>query len=484
MQLNAGYGLDSRIDKIPPSLPHGDSGPWIFLPIFTPLYTLDPPINRPKTSSRDINHSSLDTSDHHRCQCRDMTSFVQRPLPLREASHSDSSYTKTQSVDDSQRIFPVQQTVYDHSSLDNFYEMDDTDAVAPSPKRVRAEETAPALPQKSALRPASRLLDNHGLKLGGSIETATPCQATPLDVYLSSEEDASSEADDFSDYDYDSSNEDVTSPTRMGSHEDTARVVSVIYSGKPSIVDLSLRRRSLSPSSTSTAGKRLSNASSHSPERDRPSSPASSMSSPSRSPQSGRKSSLLADIMTKKRPPFLNIDPYANGSTYSLELPKSADTPEDAKPPKTPTQILKGVGRTFSLVRKRSRPFLGNFSPQPAGQAPRDPFATPVSARHSFTLSGDGPSRDNLTRVSTMPPSAGLDEQPPAQPRTPQTPVTYNDIVKAAKKNAMMVPPPQEQPVSPSSSPETGAKRGILSGLAARRRSIKLTGKGPLSGQR
>ncbi|KAM7204187.1 hypothetical protein V8F33_001822 [Rhypophila sp. PSN 637] len=394
-------------------------------------------------------------------------SLAQRPLPLRESNHSTDA-SNTQVVNNRQsRIFSLQPPPYDQSILNEFYdEMDKTDTMAPSPKRARAGENAPELPQKSALRTSRIMLDNHGLKLGGSIETTEPGQATPLDMYLSSEEDASSEADDFSDYGYDSSNEDATSPTRRESHEITARVVSVIFSGKPLIVDLTIRRRSMSPSNASI-GKRSSVLSTKSP-LDRPSSSASSTfnSTPS---IASRKSSLFSDIMTKKRPPFLNIDPFANGSQYSLDLPKDAEKGESqaVKPPKTPTQILKGVSRTLSLVRKRSRPLLGSLSPQPEA-SPRETFTAPT--RHSFSMAA-ALSQENLSLRPVSEQSA-----PPGQPRTPQTPVTYNDIVRAAKKNAIMSPPPEvtQQTVSP----QAPAKRGILSGLAARRRSIKLTGKG------
>ncbi|KAM7202764.1 hypothetical protein V8F20_004278 [Naviculisporaceae sp. PSN 640] len=410
-------------------------------------------------------------------------SLVERLLPLRESSSHTSDTTNTLAVDKREsRIFSLHPSPYDQSILDEFYDMDNADTMAPSPKRVRSGENAPDLPQKSALRTSRLILDNHGLKLGGSIETTEPGQATPLDMYLSSEEDASSEADDFSDYGYDSSNEDVTSPTRRESHEVTARVVSVIYSGKPLIVDLTHRRRSMSPSSTST-GERSSILSSKSP-IDRPPSSASSHFKSSVSIAS-RKSSLLSDIMSKKRPPFLSIDPYANGSTYSLDMPKNTTehTESVTKPPKTPTQqILKGVSRTFSLVRKRSRPFLSStLSPQPE-VSPRDPFVVPT--RQSFSL-GAALSQENLSAISSnpAPPSTSVSEQqqpvtPSEQPKTPQTPVTYNDIVKAAKKNAIMSPPAEvtQQTASPDSPAKVG-KKGILSGLAARRRSIKLTGK-------
>ncbi|KAK4453255.1 hypothetical protein QBC34DRAFT_220329 [Podospora aff. communis PSN243] len=331
----------------------------------------------------------------------------------------------------------------------NFYETDDHDTMAPSPKRARPSVDAPELPRKSALR-ASRLLDNLGLKLGGAVETPVgPGQQTPLDVYLSEEEGVSSDADDFSDYGYDSSNEDPLSPTRRSSHEDTARVVSVVYSGKPSIVDLTLlRRRSISPNSIATRTRSSTASSAQSPV-DRPCTPASSVPSPV---QPARKGSLLSDVLVKKRPPFLNIDPYANGSTYSLEMAGQREE-ESAKAPKTPTQLLKGMSRTFSLVRKRSRPLLRAESPQP----------------------------QELVRPSTSLARVGSTEEPATNtPHPPMTPVTYKDIMRAAKKNAMMMPPPESSsPTSPVSPQATGSnqKRGILSGLAARRRSIKLTGK-------
>ncbi|KAK1760817.1 hypothetical protein QBC47DRAFT_15099 [Echria macrotheca] len=359
----------------------------------------------------------------------------------------------------------------------NFYSAEDHDTMPPSAKRPRAD-TAPELPQKSALR-ASRLLDNLGLKLGGSMETTTePGQATPLDVYLSSEEDASSDADDFSDYGYDSSVDDPTSPTTLqqprsrSSHEDTARVVSVIYSGKPSIIDLTvLRRRSTSPNSIETRTRSSTVSSATRTPVDRPSTPASSVSSPV---QPARKGSLLSDLLVKKRPPpFLSIDPYANGSTYSLDAHKHPERPtEDEspnKPPKTPTQLLKGMSRTFSLVKKRSRPLLRTDSPQP------------VQTNFS-SISGPSPlSASDPPALSAGPSEADVDARESAvdSPQTPQTPVTYNDILRAAKKNAMMSPPSPsiaQTPISPMS-PQGGAKRGILSGLAARRRSIKLTGR-------
>lgn len=369
---------------------------------------------------------------------------------------------------------------FDGVVYSNFYEADD-DSIVPGAKRAHPNDEPPELPRKSALR-ASRLLDNMGLKLGGSMNTTVdPNQATPLDVYLSSEEDASSDADDFSDYGYDSSVEDSTSPTLQevrsrSSHEDTARVVSVIYAGKPSIIDLSLlRRHSVSPNSTEMRTRSSTVSSTAQTPHDRPDTPASSVSSPVQSKKTG----LLSDLLIKKRPPpFLSIDPYANGSTYSLEMPKqrqeNAAEDDHTRPPKTPTQLLKGVTRTFSLVRKRSRPLLHARQPQP------------VQTNFTFLESGPSPlSASNPPALSAAPSEVDAEaHEPVASPSTPQTPVTYGDIMRAAKKNAIMMPPSPMaptpvSPMSPQNVPGAGQglKRGILSGLAARRRSIKLTGK-------
>ncbi|KAK4159389.1 hypothetical protein QBC43DRAFT_222212 [Cladorrhinum sp. PSN259] len=363
----------------------------------------------------------------------------------------------------------------------------------------------PELPQKSSLR-SSKVLDNHGLKLGGAVEAASLEQAsTPHDLYLSSEEDASSDADDFSDYGYDSSVEDPDSPTRRTSQEDTARVVSVVFAGKPSIVDLPIpKKRSVSPSSMITSGTRSSIESNLSVNRvtttstanciDRPVTPASSTSSQPNTAQ--RRSSLLSDILSKKKPPFLSIDPYANGSAYSLGgMPRALDSlesesPTTAKTPRTPTQLLKGVTRSFSLSRKKSRPALVNGS---AAAPIVDTFVATASPARPATSSAK---RASLQLVTTRAEQEqdqqhegeqeveSEQQQIPQPEKTPQTPITYQDILRAVKKNAIVMGTPSGLPpmadgtiLSPNSPGTDKARRGILSGLSARRRSVKFTGR-------
>ena len=415
---------------------------------------------------------------------------MDRSLPTGEAGHP-IDISNTQVFDDKPNFaLSSQPATFDEPIFDKFDDMDGQNTMAPSPKRVRTSADVPELPQKSALR-RSKLLDNLGLKLGGAVEAAELAQATtPHDVYLSSEEDASSDADDFSDYDYDSSDEDPTSPTRRNSHEDTARVVSVVFAGKPSIVDLpASRKRPVSSSSMATTATRSSIYSTASIKpttipsaatEERPVSPASTASSqsqprPSNAATTHRRSILLSEILIKKKPPFLSIDPYANGTTYTLGIPKALDSLEgesSAKTPRTPTQVLKGMTRSFSLSRKRSRPAMSAASPQSAAprldtSSDRTPLQSPATV---ILVEQQGHVREE-----------GEQQQQQQQPNTPQTPITYTDIIRAVKRNATMMGAslPQSDIMSPTSPPsgQATAKRGILSGLSSRRRSVKLTGK-------
>ncbi|KAH6850773.1 hypothetical protein B0I37DRAFT_372368 [Chaetomium sp. MPI-CAGE-AT-0009] len=418
-------------------------------------------------------------------------SLVDQPLPEGRADHP-IGMTNTQAFDDKPEFPLSKAATFDEPIFDKFDDMDNQDTMAPSPNL--ANDEVPKLPAKSALR-ASRMLDNLGLKVGG-----TAGSTTPHDVYLSSEEDASSDADDFSDYDYDSSVDDPTSPSRA-SHEVTARAVSVVFSGKPSIVDLpAMRKRPISSSSLGTTMTRSSTESSAPAEplttrsattEERPGTPASKTSSRnsrrlSKEPPANRRSMLLSEVLTKKKPPFLSIDPYANGSTYTLDIPKALDSLESeiqpVKTPRTPTMLLKGVTRSFSLARRRSRPNLN--SPQTSVPKLDTSFAT-ASNRNSVI------SPATVHRVDEEPQSGKQENEqeqqqqlhkPEQRPKTPVTPITYTDILRAVKRNAtvMGAPSPPSDIMSPTSpagpSPAT-ARKGILSGLSARRRSVKLMGK-------
>ncbi|KAI1767431.1 hypothetical protein GGR53DRAFT_111118 [Hypoxylon sp. FL1150] len=359
-----------------------------------------------------------------------------------QSRHSFASYTT--SKEELPEVFP---DVEDKCIIEEATVMDAREVTIKTPK----------LPEKNALR-ASRLLE--GLKLN-----TTEAITDPHDVYLSSEEDASSSADDFSGYDSDTdstSEESEKLPVRRGSQEDTARAVSVVFVGKPCVVNLVSGRRSVSPIRRP---------------RTRSSSPcirddSSSSARPSHPP---RQSSLASTIdRTKESPSFLSKDPFATGN-YRLD---SAPTPKRAmtagaspRVPKTPTAAFHRFQKSLSLVRKRSRPNLKD-------DVSRHSLAwTPVSASTidlPLTLNTSHASKEE-ERKPEEPQSAVTPS--PRTPQTPQTPVTYNDIVKSAKRNStprvLSKPPPPAQSTSPMS-PVTG-KKGLLSGLNInKRRSIRL----------
>lgn len=392
-------------------------------------------------------------------------SLVDQSPERREVGRSSHNHKVEQtyrnaSPETSESVLTHHET-YDDAIFDDFLDMDQ-DALTQNPKQVQPVPEVPALPEKSALR-ASRLLDNLvGLKFGGSIETTSLTQTTPHDAYLSSEEDASSSADDFSDFDYDSSSEDCRSPvSSRRSHEDTARVVSVVFSGKPSIIDLSTIRRSTSPNSIEARRQSIIGTSQSAPTMIRRTSTSSTFTDSPTKQQTTRTSSMLSSFITKQKPLFLQIDPYANGSTYSLDVHKEEQEEHDRpKTPKTPTAMFKSMQRTFTLAKKRSRPMLNNSF---HATASKDDMATPIS-----------PSKLDLAEPTQ---EAELEEtEKRASIQIPQPPVTYNDIMRAAKKNAHAAPQtPTTQPQSPES--PASIKRGILNGFTARRKSIKLNSK-------
>ncbi|KAI9149257.1 hypothetical protein HJFPF1_11307 [Paramyrothecium foliicola] len=209
----------------------------------------------------------------------------------------------------------------------------------------------PQLPVKSSRRMTS-LLANLPHKIDSEEQPALS-QATPHDHYLSSEEDASSSADDLSDYSFDTEDEDLSplSTELPAPQQITARAVSVVFSGKPCIVDLP--RRSTSPSSSrptsrstdiTPAQRRTPAANASFAKR------MSIMSFRSATIANSRPSSVMLDVsdaqQRPRRPNFLDSDPFP-----SSEEPLSSR--------KTPGTMLK---RTLNLVKKRSRPQLSQSS--------------------------------------------------------------------------------------------------------------------------
>ncbi|KAL5624556.1 hypothetical protein BROUX41_004616 [Berkeleyomyces rouxiae] len=353
--------------------------------------------------------------------------------------------------------------------------------------------SAPVLPVKSDRRMSRLIIPTIHASVSPAVVDTT--STAPHDVYLSSEEDASSTPGDASDYNWDSETEEIFSPPAT-TVSVTARVISVVYSGKPSMVQLS-GRRSTSPSprvcirqdsgsSVSSSPLPYSNSSvlslpSNSSVLSLPSSTPSESCSASTRPMSmfvpTRPSSAFlpsSHALPRSRPSFLNIDPYATSappSTFSTDLTvspimnqdlsspfvpsiaastsSSSSRPStasvDASPaPKTPTAMFK---RTIDLVRKKSRPTLN--------------AALVTSAREA---------------IPEMPQTPQLQIQhETSHPNTPNTlPVTHNDMLRVSKRNVSS--PHASSSASASASPQpvlSSAVRTRILSLARLRSSVR-----------
>jgi len=331
------------------------------------------------------------------------------------------------------------------------------EAILLNTKEAKTKEVIiepPTIPKRNTLR-TSRLLDS--LRLN-SIESATKSLNTPHSAYLSSEEDASSSADDDSDYDYESSSEESEkSSDGRGSQEVTARAVSVVFVGKPCMVNLANNRRSVSPPKRPQSeffGRSVSSSFGTDSQRSRP---------------EYRKASLASiRDLPNDSPSFLSQDPFKDSPYTRREavpiLETTASTGPYPRPPRTPTAAFQRLSKTISLARKRSRP---NLKAAAASNAS-------MSSLNLLNLNTSQESQE-LTDKSDLASSATS-----TTPQTPQAPTTYNDILRMARRNSAAAsnitqsPPAVGRPASPPGTPVT-TKRGLLSGLAMnRRRSMRI----------
>ncbi|KAL1895807.1 hypothetical protein Cpir12675_003085 [Ceratocystis pirilliformis] len=346
---------------------------------------------------------------------------------------------------------------------------------------------APALPAKSDRRISRLIIPTiHASVPPAAIDTTSTTM--PHDVYLSSEEDASSTPGDASDYNWDSDSEEIFSPPAT-TMPVTARMISVVYSGKPSMVQLSSRRspsprvciRQDSGSSISSSPMHYTNSSVLSlPSTGSETCGARSPSVPSSS-SSTRPISMFVNArptseflpssrtLPRTRPSFLSIDPYATSappSAFSTDLTVSpvmqqdlnspfmsaasassvslasstattaapscssattTATVESSPAPKTPSAMFK---RTIDLVRKKSRPtlnaaFVSSVRDSMIPETPQLPQTPQLQVQHELTA-----------------------------PSTPNTlPITNNDMLRVAKRN--------------SSSPHTASVSSTASGSAS-----------------
>lgn len=410
-------------------------------------------------------------------------------------------------------FYPTSATHSNRSSYDSMqnysynHTMDDQAIISTKPARHEVEDQAPVLPQKSALR-TSRLLDTLAALKMPDPAVAPAFTENPHDEYLSSEEEASSTAGDFSDFEYDSSSDEVSPvPTKECSTcEVTARVVSVVFSGKPSVVDVPQSRRSISPSSTELHRSMLDIG--HKPTLDAEvkrrrlstSTISSTRSSASKTNvvHPPRTSSMLPPAPMQAKPAFLRIDPYANRSTYSLssqERPVSRQTIEEERPktPKTPTKMFKGVARAMSLMKRRSVPKLNQAYLAPSNEnlsLPKSPSNGSIPEEPADDVSQEKmETQDEVTDMPSLPP------RPSSRPQLKSR--ASEDVLRTSRTNekidrhlsiARTFHGDLDSPVSPVSpmsatsthtnvSNASNGKRMSSLNVARRRMSIKLTGK-------
>lgn len=289
----------------------------------------------------------------------------------------------------------------------------------------------PALPTRSALR-ASRILTAAPLK-GDAADPPLSPAAPPHEVYLSSEEDGSSSADDFSEYDFDSEDESEgkKSAGRKRSCEDVAKAVPVVFSGKPTVVTVKnaprVRRQATMPDFRASSIPDVRR--------------QSTFPLPPRS-------ASLADPDAQQQHSFLGTDPFAE------------------RGPEEDSRRGSMLRTTIGLVRKRSRPFLMTMANSSVGN-----LSTASLASASPTEEGEAPSpRSRRPSVPSIKTSANAGSGA-------GSPVTYNDIIRSVKRNEASrpgSPAPASPALAPASAISADRKSRLLGGLTmGKRRSVR-----------
>ncbi|TLD21447.1 hypothetical protein PspLS_09153 [Pyricularia sp. CBS 133598] len=413
------------------------------------------------------------------------------------------------------------------------------DAIMESPRNLDSALSSPPpppLPRKNALRSGSRsrstsrssstrTVDSTGLSLDGAKEIMVKGTAgatkqaapTPHDVYLSSEEDASSSADDFSDFEWESGSEfeyaddaqiaeassssGMSSPSggpRRRSHEITARVVSVIYVGKPAIVNLSTPTKRASPSPTRSTMNASPTPTSTSAAPTQPSLSSSRRRSVSAATSFARRLSIssttsfnagappanvtpvkaknvIASVFTRKgqQPLFLNTDPFANNSAVSVATPPRRtssrsvsngspavmDEAYSTRTPKTPTEKIRDFSlRGGALLKKRSRSIMN------AAHSLRDSY----NGAGVATLPEENGSSRDTSRAST-PSTTPYD-------RTQSSMDYFSSPAASSAARSLPVRAQSDMALGAPISP-TEMKGSRFTALSARRRSFKSAGR-------
>lgn len=252
---------------------------------------------------------------------------------------------------------------YDDDYEDEEYdeEMMDDGTIINRPRPKKAAK-CPAVPPRSARR-ASKGLDLNCLEKEQPRTEEVEDAFDPHQLYLSSEEDASESADDYDESLLDLLDDDRT-PSRtssLKSFEDTARVVSFMFVGKPLLVEISIekpkpksRQRQRRPSPL-----RLDSISSFRPLTQKANLPRQNTDPDIVSSVASIHTTTTDSETQSIAPSFLDADPFPPSTTSDAHPPTTNTTAL-----KTPTTTLSnawktGVSRTLSLAKSaRRRPSI------------------------------------------------------------------------------------------------------------------------------
>jgi hypothetical protein len=389
-------------------------------------------------------------------------------------------------------------------------DMSDTSPMISRPHQKKQKRRSPTVPEKSDLR-ASRILESLSLEIKSLQQAAMEglkdhhistisSLSDPHESYLSSEEDASESADDYDEsfLEFEADLDLELHPTssnisRRSSREDTARAVSVIFVGKPQLVDIFAHERPQTavsrsrptplrlnsvptyPPSPSTSSFRNSFVMSNASET------ATNFTQRQKRSAISALSSLSTNIKTRAASAshFLTSDPFPTAPNPDY-CTLSAEDQESAHmvAPKTPTSLanaawkggMKGVSRKLSIVKRRpSMPKLshtyaaGNRSATALSPPSQSTSTTPdLPSFHNPFQAPPRASTDLAGNRSNVNFSAAWREQEATAPAKQSGPVRYEDIMR----NVVYTPPP----MSTSGENEKESKtRGSLLGLGIRR---------------
>lgn len=312
--------------------------------------------------------------------------------------------------------------------------------------RPRPRKLVPDLPARSQLR-ASRVLENLTIQLN-DLEQAALDDAKrqnvedPHEHYLSSEEEASESADEYDEsiIELDSDRPPSSRASSRQSYEETAHVVSFMFVGRPTLVEITLEKPSstihlqrlssrrpsplrLTPSTSMTSLR------AHRPTTSR----TSSLGAPTNTLSGRASKSSLSKLASKAN--FLSHDPYPASEAQDISVYSTADQNRNSKSNSNSNSDDKEIKSSLKDSWKLNRHFsLSKHRKASISNLAR--LSTMSSTMSAFTL----PIQSNVTASPTT--ISPQDKRKSADSGI----VRYEDILRSAIRA-----PPVPSPVSTNS---------------------------------